>query len=632
MLDANEYRPAPPPPASPRCPVAVPGLRHGLGRGRRGRLTMPTRWSGRRSLDDPQLIGNAPPPGEEIYTGFTSPGPACRTATSISALSTKTWTPAAGNHGIIYPYTWPRRTMVGFSSMVPGMMLMPLTGNWTVPPDRSYASVYSKASEKASPGYYTVYFPDYKVKVELTTTSRTALYRFTFPKTDRSVVLLDLGPGGGNVEIAGDRTVRGRGAGGGRRGGGGGPFFVAEFSKPFAAFGTFKQNVPSVANGRVRRDDVTTPDARTESGSYAGSYLNFTTAENEAVLVKVASGASLEDAQALLAAEDPGWDFAGVKQKAEQAWSEKLGAVEVQGGTEHERMLFYSTLYHSFASPRRIAKKGQPFRGLDGQTHTGDYDRYSVVPFWDTGRDQIVLLTLLEPDLKPDILRSHLEMARETGYMQTSFHGDNAVWMYLGDWERGIPFDYAAVYEYLRKNAMDPAGPRRNLAEYLQKGWVHDIVVEHPSPPYAGGNAGVAKTLEYSWDDYAMALYAQKLGKEDDSRMFLARAHNYTNVFDASTGFMRGRNEDGSWISPFDPFEPYYNFMMKEASGGRPFGWCRTMCRDWRICWRPRRLCQEAGRFLYPALSPRRHRPGRDGDDRAVLPGQPTRSAKRLLL
>lgn len=128
-------------------------------------------------------------------------------------------------------------------------------------------------------------------------------------------------------------------------------------------------------------------------------------------------------------------------------------------------------------------------------------------------------------------------------------------------------FDWPGAYEYLRKNATDPRGPRRNLAEYLAKGWIHDLVVSNPSPPYAGGNAGVAKTLEYSWDDYALALYAKKLGKEDDCKMFLARAHNYTNAFDSAIGFMRGRNEDGSWISPFDPLEPYYNFMMKEANG-----------------------------------------------------------------
>jgi predicted alpha-1,2-mannosidase len=190
------------------------------------------------------------------------------------------------------------------------------------------------------------------------------------------------------------------------------------------------------------------------------------------------------------------------------------------------------------------------------------------VPFWDTGRNQIVLLTLLEPEVKLDILRSQLDQAREHGYMGTSFHGDNAVFMYLGDWERGLKFDYAGVYEYLRRNAMDPNGPRGYLAEYMKNGWISDVIPKgNPSPPYAGGKAGAATTLEYSWDDHAMALYAKKLGREDDYEMFLKRAHNYENVFDPSVGFIRGKTEDGKWISPFDPKEPYYNFMMKEASG-----------------------------------------------------------------
>jgi predicted alpha-1,2-mannosidase len=102
----------------------------------------------------------------------------------------------------------------------------------------------------------------------------------------------------------------------------------------------------------------------------------------------------------------------------------------------------------------------------------------------------------------------------------------------------------------------------------MQRGWISDIVPDHdPSPPYAGGKAGAATTLEYSWDDYALAQYAKKLGKTDDYEMFLKRAHNYRNVFDPTVGFMRGKTEDGRWISPFDPREPYYNFMMKEASG-----------------------------------------------------------------
>jgi predicted alpha-1,2-mannosidase len=232
-------------------------------------------------------------------------------------------------------------------------------------------------------------------------------------------------------------------------------------------------------------------------------------------------------------------------------------------------MLFYSDLFHSFASPRLVARKGEAFRGLDGQMKTADYDRYGPVPFWDTGRDQVVLLTLVEPSVKVDILRSTLEQARETGFMQTSFHGDHAVWMYLGDWLRGVPFDYAAAYQYLYKNATtETNGPRPYLAEYLQKGYISDTVPDgNPSPPYAGGKAGVAKTLEYSWDDASLAAYAKKLGKEDDYQMFRKRASNYRNVFDASVGFMRGRTSDGNWISPFDPQEPYYNFMMKEASG-----------------------------------------------------------------
>jgi predicted alpha-1,2-mannosidase len=515
---------------------------------------------GTASLDDPRLLGNAPPAGEEAYTGFVWPGPALPHGDLNLGPINKDLAEAADNHGIIFPYIYSRRTMLGFSSMVPDMTIMPIVGNWTVPPDRSYASVYDKKSETAAPGYYTVYFPDHKIKVELTATEHTDFYRFTFPKTDQGVVLLDGGPGEGSVEIVGDHTIRGKDARGRR-------VFVAEFSKPFKSFGTFRQNLPDLDGARVRRSDVTTPDSRAESGSYAGGYLNFSTAEGEPVLVKIAAGPTFEQARQKLASENPGWNFDAIRQQAADVWRQKLNCIEVKGGTEKERQLFYSTLYHSFASPLRVARKGETFWGEDHQRHVAEHDRYSVVPFWDTGRDQIVLLTLLEPDLKRDVLSSHLDRARESGWMDTSFHGDHAVFMYLGDWERGLDCDWPGVYEYLRKNATDPRGPRGCLAEYMAKGWIHDDVVAQPSPPYAGGNAGVAKTLEYSWDDYALALYAKKLGREDDYKMFLARAHNYTNVFDSSIGFMRGRNADGTWISPFDPLEPYYNFMMKEANG-----------------------------------------------------------------
>jgi predicted alpha-1,2-mannosidase len=514
---------------------------------------------GTAALDDPELIGNAPPPGEETYTGFTYPGPALPHRDILLGPINKDLTEAAGNHGIIFPYIHSRRTMLGFSSPMNGMTIMPIVGEWNVPPDRTYASPYDKAREKASPGYYSVYFPDSEIKVELTTTEHTGLYRFTYPKTQRGAVLIDLGSRDNSIEIVGDRLVRGRGRGG--------RSFVAEFSKPFKSFGTFRQNQPRLDGGRVLRDDAVRPGSRSESGSYAGTFLEFSTAAGEQILVRVATGFNYEAAQELLSKEAASWDFDAIWKRAENEWNDKLSLIEIKGGTEKQRVMFYSTLYHSLMTPRLQVKQGEPLRGREQRGRIAEYDRYSPIAFWDTGRNQIVLLTLIEPDLKTNILRTHLEMARESGWMHTSFHGDNAVFMYLGDWDRGLQFDWESVYEYLRKNATDPKGPRGNLAEYNEKGWVHDQWVERPSPPNADGNAGVAKTLEYCWSDHALALYAKKLGKEEDYRYFLARAHNYTNVFDASTGFMRGRNADGSWISPFNPFEPYYNFMMKEASG-----------------------------------------------------------------
>jgi len=269
-----------------------------------------------------------------------------------------------------------------------------------------------------------------------------------------------------------------------------------------------------------------------------------------------------------LTQEDPSWDFNRVHAAARAAWASKLNRVRVEGGTAKQKMLFYSCLYHSFDSPRLVAGKGAQFIGNDGKIHTAQHDRYGEIPFWDTGRNQVVLLMMLEPKIMASILRSQLDMARENGYMGTSFHGDHADLVYLGAWERGIPFDHEAVYRYLYKNATDPKGPRPYLAEYEKQGWISDYIPKgNPDPPYAGGKAGVATTLEYSWDDHALALYAQRLGKQADYQRFLRRSHNYRNVFDSQDGFMRGRLADGQWITPFDPEEPYYNFMMKEASG-----------------------------------------------------------------
>ena len=518
---------------------------------------------GTSALDDPQLLGNVPPPGEEMYTGMTIPGASMPHGIDISPVNKDI--SLSYPHGNLYAYIYPRRTMLGFSTMVNDMLVMPLVGDWTTPPDRiRYASSYSKESEKSEPGQYSVYFPDHKIKVDLTATALTGMFRITFPKTDRATILLDLGPlASSSIEVVGDRTLRGKSSDSKS-------CFIFEFSKPFESFGTFKR-IPS-APGMIGYGwsllgaDVVTPEKRSESGSFAGCYLNYRTNESEVILAKIAAGSSYEQAERSMQQENPSWSFEQTRGAASAAWSQVLNKIEVKGGTEKQRRIFYSCLYHAFASPTMVAHKGSEYLGLDKKLHIAEYDRYDEVPYWDTGRNQVVLLTLLEPERKENILRSQLDRAAESGWMETSFHGDHAVAMFLGDWERDLHFDYEGVYKYLYKNATDPGGPREKLAEYLKKGWIHDLKCDHPNPPYEEGNAGVSKTLEYCYDDYCLSLYAAKLGKDSDARMFAQRAKNYRNVWDASLGFMRGRSEDGAWLAPFDPEQPYYSYMFKEAS------------------------------------------------------------------
>lgn len=534
---------------------------------------------GTAPLDRPKLIGNAPPPGEQLYSGFTSPSPMLpHSSFEVTAVNANLALQYPG--GINWPYYYPNPTMVGFSAGGPGgPILMPVVGDWTVPPDRP-VSAYDKSREKASAGYYSVDLDTTHTRAELTATMFTELFRFTFPASNKAHLLLDLDRVQGTLEIVGDHTVRGvidPGPGRRHNDAPSDAYFIAEFSRPFETYGTFKRVPPAPSDrGSILGNSDVMPGARTVSGRYIGAYLDVHTTAGEQVLVKVSHGQSYAEAEVRLRQEDPGWNFEAIHRQAEAAWAAKLDRIEVEGGTEQQKMLFYSCLLHAFTSPRLIARKGESFTGLDNKQHTADHDRYGPVPFWDTGRNQIVLLTLLEPEVKENILQSELDMARESGYMGTSFHGDNAVFMYLGDWERGLHFDWAAAYEYLRKNATDPNGPRNYLAEYMKNGWIADVIPPiNPSPPYSAGKAGAATTLEYAWDDFAMAQFAKKLGKQDDAQMFLKRAENYRNVFDPSVGFMRGRTADGAWASPaagpqkgiFDPQEPYYNFMMKEASG-----------------------------------------------------------------
>lgn len=555
--------------------VAVAGACHAQSEGGREAARAPVDDAnplvGTAPLDRSELVGNAPPPGEPVYSGQTSPG-ARLPHSSVEVAPVNVNLEGSYPTGVPAPYHYPNPTMIGFTAGGGATyggnakpIVMPVVGDWTVPPAYTQA-YYDKASEVASPGYYSVYLDTFRTQAELTATRWTGFMRFTFPKSQRSNVIVNLPRRGGSVEVVDDRTVRGIAEDGGGDSADG-PYFLIRFSHPFAEFGTFRK-APGDREAWGIGDKDVQASRRTVSGSYAGAYVTFRTEAGTQVLAKVAHGRSREEAEQRLHRENPGWDFQRIREAARRQWANLLNRVEVTGGTHKQRTLFYSTLFHAFGSPRLVAAKGMRMTGRDAGTTIAANDRYSSVPYWDTGRNQVALLELLEPELVADVMQSELDVARVRGFMNTSFHGDHAVLMYLGAMERGIPFDYASAYEYLRRNATDLKGPRRHLDEYVSRGWISDFVPEgSPSPPYAGGKAGADKTLEYAWDDHALALMARRLGRMEDHRTFLARAASYRNVFDRSTGFMRGRTDDGRWIAPFDPREPYYNFMMKEASG-----------------------------------------------------------------
>ena len=256
---------------------------------------------GTAPLDQQKLIGNAPPAGEQLYSGFTSP------AATLPHSSTEVG-PINANldldfpAGVRAPYFYPNRTIFGFTTRAGNSpVMMPIVGDWTVPPERS-ASVYDKAREKSSPGYYSVYLEDYRTLAEMTATTWTGIYRFTFPRTEKAHILLDWGRGGGDIEIVTDHTVRGISARGKS-------YLVAEFSQPFTAFGTFKEIPPTGPGESLLGDNEVDPGAPTISGHFAGAFLEFASTEGGQVLAKVATGLSYAIAEERLQVEDPGWSL-----------------------------------------------------------------------------------------------------------------------------------------------------------------------------------------------------------------------------------------------------------------------------------------------------------------------------------
>lgn len=261
--------------------------------------------------------------------------------------------------------------------------------------------------------------------------------------------------------------------------------------------------------------------------------------------------------------------FAQVEKEATNTWGKLLAHIEVSGGTEREKGIFYSCLYRSFLWPALRSDVNGDYTDVNRQVVNKGFRYYTNPSFWDDYRNKLVLLAMISPDVTTDIIKSITDNGEKSnGYMPTFFHGDHASVFVAGTWLRGIrDFDLNCAYALLLKNATVPGrGGRPYLDEYLEKGWIAEKDTTNV-PFFDEYKAAVTKTVEYAYDDYATALIAKELGDEANYQALMNRSSNYKNLFDPGTGFWRGKIDNGNWIEDFDPYYPYYAYIYREANG-----------------------------------------------------------------
>ena len=378
-------------------------------------------------------------------------------------------------------YIYSGKTIMGFShthwsgvGMMNGgeVMLMPAAGDQlqTIPgtednPEEGYRSGFSHADEFASPGYYSVLLKDDNIKAELTSTRRAGFHRYSFPKSDNSRIILDLGHQIGNnssqkiseLKIKDNNIIEGI-----KCSGTGKVYFVAAFSKPFAYYGTFDNDLKSNEYG-----GSIWPYKSGEKGSNIGAFVYFRTQENEQVLVKVGiSYTSIDGARNNLNTEIPEWDFDKVRNNASEIWNKELSRIKIEGATEDQTKIFYTALYHSLLAQYISQDADGKYIGADGAVHEAKgFDFYGSFSCWDTYRSQHPLLTLIAPDHVNDFNRSIEAKTREYGWLPAQHFlnvfgeamvGDHLVPIIVDAYMKGYrDFDVKFLYEAMRKKALE---------------------------------------------------------------------------------------------------------------------------------------------------------------------------------
>ena len=409
--------------------------------------------------------------------------------------------------------------------------VMPVTGSVEYSREGLW-SYADRSREVAEPDYYSVPLLRYDILAEMTATSRVGFHRYTFPASDSTAIVFDLENGGcwdkatdTRIEAEGNDALKGwrfsRGWARNQK-----VFFYAKFSKPF-------ESVENI-------------------GQYAR--VNFDLAEGEKVMLKVAiSPVDIDGAKANMAAELPGWDFEKTREAARTAWNRELSKIRIETGDVDQRTIFYTALYHTMIRPSEFCDVNGDYRGADGDIHrNNDFKTYTTFSLWDTYRAAMPLMTVIHPEKIRDIARTMVKIHEEQGKLPVWHLWGNETDCMVGnpgvialadilvkDFEG---FDKEQAYNALRESEMRPD---RGQDIRMECGFI---------PADRDFNESVAYDMEYAIADGAMAAAARRLGKEEDYAYFNERSHSYRNYFDPETLFIRGRNSDGTFVEPFNPY------------------------------------------------------------------------------
>ena len=474
------------------------------------------------------------------------------------------------------------------------LLLMPTTGELSVD-YKEYGSRYE--DEQASPGYYTNFLTRYNVKTEVTATPRTGVARFTFPK-GRSHILLNLGEGltnetgaflrqTGECEFEGMKLL--------------GTFcynpqavfpvyFVMRVNKTPLKTGYWKKQRPMTGveaewdpdNGKYK---LYTGYRKELAGDDIGAFLTFDTGESEQIEVQMGvSFVSIENARLNLDKEQSGKDFDKVLAESRKRWHDDLSRIIVEGGTDEQKIVFYTALYHALIHPNLLQDVNGQYPAMESdRILTAKGDRYTVFSLWDTYRNVHQLLTLVYPERQLQMVRSMLDMYREHGWLPKwelygretlTMEGDPSIPVIVDTWLKGLRgFDVELAYEAMRKGAVLPGAEnllRPDNDDYLSLGYV---------PLREQYDNSVSHALEYYIADNALSRMAEALAKDaevkgqkekarrykEDARLFYNRSLGYKHYYSKEYGTFRPILPNGEFYAPFDPrkgenFEPNPGF------------------------------------------------------------------------